>query len=443
MVQATTSKRLESIAEELPQTDEFVGETLTIFTPEAVVIEGNEESAGSVRGALKNRNELLHTSYGMEVKVQEVQEDEIAELLRSAQMAGVSAADLLCYSAETTVSLWAEGLLQDLNALPFFSPADACYDAKKATVLQVGNGRGLYLLPDPSAQGYEHTYVVFYDRELVRKAGLETPEKEVIAGNWTLETFRRYSEAVAASVMGKGSYDLDNDIFGFTSRDNSELLPYLLWSGTDGALFAKNAGGVIDFAYDADTLSDRMDPLRAVYNSASRYPRSGGDAGGAFAGGRIGFLFAELEEIKNFYDNAERDYGLLPLPKRDAAQTGYRCPIAVVGNVLSVPVQVNGASRSGIGLTAFCAAGGALLQEAQIETYITLYSLDNDQTCMLETIMEAAVFDFGWVYGTQERSVRKLSSGLLSDVLVNGSRVSSVLNNNLDSFRAYANEMFS
>lgn len=438
----STSKRLEEIAESLPKTDDFRGDTLTILTPDVKTITGDEDAAGSVRGALKNRNALIVSSYGMEVAVRSVQEDEILEVLREAQTSGTSAGDLLCYSAETTAKLWAEGLLQDLNTLPFFSPADACCDAENAAELQAGSG--MYLLPDPSAQSYDHTYVLFYDRELVRNAGLPLPEKEVNAGNWTVAMFQRYAEAVAASVMGKTSYDLETDVFGYSSRDNATLLPYLLWSGTDDALFAKKDGGAIDFAYDdADALAERIDPLRAVYNSACRYPQNGGDALAAFSAGRVGFLFAELEELKSLYAGASREYGILPLPKRDAEQTNYRCPISVAGNVLSVPAQATNASRSGLGLTAFCAAGGALLQEAEIRTYVTLYSLDNDQTCMLETIMDGAVFDFGWVYGTQERSVRNLSSGMLADVLIDGVSFSGILRNNLDTFRAYAQEKFS
>lgn len=438
----STSKRLEEIAESLPQTDEFRGDTLTVLAPDEKIILGDEEAAGSVRGALKNRNALIASSYEMDVTVRSVQEAEIAETLREAQTSGISAGDLLCYSAETTVMLWAEGLLQDLNSLPFFSPADACYDVESAAKLQAGSG--MYLLPDPSAQSYDHTYVLFYDRELVRNARLPLPEKEVNAGNWTMETFQRYAEAVAASVMGKTSYDLETDVFGYSSRDNAALLPYLLWCGMGKEMFAANDSGTVDYVYDdADTLFDLTEPLRALYGSACRYPQNGGDAVAAFTAGRIGFLFAELEELKNFYANATREYGILPLPKRDEEQAAYRSPIAVSGNVLSVPAQASNASRSGLGLTAFCAAGGALLQEAVIKTYVTLYSLDNDQTCMLETILDSADFDFGWVYGTQESTVKNLSSGMLTDVLVDGITFTYVLRHELEDFREYAKEKLS
>lgn len=438
----TTSQRLEAIASSLPQTDEFRGETMTILTPERTTIFGDEEAAGSVRGALTNRNALIASSYEMDVTVRIVAEDEILETLQEAQAAGIAAGDLLCYSAETTAALWAEGLLQDLNKLPYFSSSNACYDAEKATCLQAGSA--LYLLPDPSAQSYDHTYVLFYDRELVRNAGLPLPEDEVIAGNWTVETFQRYAETVAASVMERYSYDLETDVFGYSSPNNTHLLPYLLWCGMDDSLFVRTESGGIDVAYeDADTLYDLINPLRVLYNSACRYPLDGEAVFDAFSDGRLGFLFAELEELKSFYADAERKYGILPLPKRDAEQKRYRCPIALTGNVLSVPAQMSDDSRSGLGLTAVCAAGGGLLHEAVIQTYITLYSLDNDQTCMLETILNSASFDFGWVYGTQNSNLNGLSAGMLTDVMVNSVSFASALSHNLDKFREYAQENFS
>lgn len=438
----TTSQRLEEIAGSLPQTDEFRGETLTILTPEEVTILGDEDAAGSVRGALRNRNALIASSYEMEVSVRVVGEDEILETLQEAQTAGVSAGDLLCYSAETTAALWAEGLLQDLNKLPYFSVKNASFDVGMATKLQIGDA--LYLLPDPSAQSYDRTYVLFYDRELVANTGLPLPEEAVMAGNWTVATFRRYAEAVAASVMDRASYDLETDVFGYSSPDNTDLLPYLLWCGQDDALFGKSESGMMDFRYeDADALYDRIDPLRGLYGSACRHPSDGEAAFEAFGDGRLGFLFAELEELKSFYADAERKYGILPIPKRDETQKNYRCPIALAGNVLSVPAKVENAERCGLGLTAVCAAGGTLLHEAEKQTYVTLYSQDNNQTCMLEMILDGAAFDFGWVYGTQNRYVNGLSAGMLTDVLVNGTTFTSVLHSNLEHFREYAQENFS
>ncbi len=438
----STSQRLEDIASALPQTDDFRGTSLTILTEDESVVNGDENAAGSVREALRNRNELIRTSYGMEVTVKTVPEADILQTLQDARQAGLSAGDLLCYSAETTASLWADGLLQDLTKLPYFSLGESCFGADAAEKLRTGDA--VYLLPDPSAQSYDDAYVLFYDRELVRATGLPLPEARVTDGDWTLAVFQQYAEAVAASVMHKQSYDLQTDVFGYSAKDSTGLLPYLLWCGTDDALFARKDGGKTDFVYDtAETLRERVDPLRTVYGSACRSPLDGDEAAKAFSEGRLGFLFAKLEEIKNFYANAKREYGILPLPKRDEKQQSYRCPIAVDGRVFSAPSAAADRSRCGLGLLAVCAAGGGLLQEAEVRTYVTLYSMDNDQTCMLETLLGCADFDFGWVYGTQERTVRGLSTELMTDVLVNGVSYPNALRPYLDGFRQYATENFS
>ncbi len=438
----STSQRLEDIASALPQTDDFRGTSLTVLTEDELVINGDEEAAGSVREALRNRNELIRTSYGMEIKVKTVPEADILQTLQDARQAGVPTGDLLCYSAETTAGLWADGLLRDLTALPYFSLGESCYGADAAEKLRTGDA--VYLLPDPSAQSYDDTYVLFYDRELIRSTGLPLPEVRVTDGDWTLETFRRYAEAVAASVMNKQSFDLQTDVFGYSSKDNTGLLPYLLWCGMDDALFARKDGGKADVVYDtAETLNERIQPLHEVYRSACRSPLDGDEASKAFLEGRLGFLFTKLGEIKNFYANAKREYGILPLPKRDKEQASYRCPIAVSGRVFSVPAEAESKSRSGLGLMAVCAAGGGLLQEAEVQTYITLYSADNDQTCMLEILLGCADFDFGWVYGTQERTVRGLSTDLMTDVLAHDVACANPLRSYLDEFRQYAQEKFS
>lgn len=434
----TTSEILGQIEQSLPATDEFRGETLTILTADTDVIMGNENEAGSVRGALKNRNALIETRYEMEVAAVFVAEEEIAEALREAVTAGVAEGDILCYSAAVTASLWAEGLLADLADLPYFDAQTACSDAEAATKLMTGDS--LYLLPDPSAHSYDETYVLFYDRTLVKGTGLPLPETRVNAGTWDLAAFQTYAEAVAASVMSRTSYDLATDIFGYSSPDNRDLLPYLLWCSQGFSQFAKQETGEMGFVYDADTLTAMTEPLNALYASKSRFPLDGGDAYTAFADGRLGFLVAKLGYLKELYADAEREYGILPLPKQNGSTGGYLCPADTAGRVLSVPALMNSRERSGLGLTAVCAAGGSLLHAAEKQTYVTLYSADNDQSCMLETILDASEFDFGSVFGTQNRYVYGLSSQMVTDVVADGSRFTAVLREYLENFGKYASE---
>lgn len=435
----TTSQIFSELAESLPETDEFRGETLTILTPDKEVILGDENAAGSVRGALKNRNTLITSVYEMEVAAVQIGEDEIAENLKAAVTAGTPIeGDILCYSAQTTVRLWEEGLLADMTDLPYFDVNKVCSDPRAATALMTG--QSLYLLPDPSAHSYDDAYVLFYDRTLVRGTGLPLPETEVNAGTWDIETFQRYTETVAASVMDRTSYDLSVDVFGYSSPDNTDLLPYLLWCAQGYELFVNPEAGAMAYAYDAEALTAMARPLIGLYASKSRFPLDGEDAYTAFREGRLGFLVAKLGYLKELYATSTREYGILPLPTANGGGNGYVCSVDTTGRVLSVPALMHNQNRSGLGLTAVCAAGGSLLHAAEKQTYVTLYALDNDQSCMLETILDAARFDFGSLYAPLDDSINWLSTKMVTDVVISGSQFHSFLRDFLENFGEYAAE---
>lgn len=449
----TTSERLDELVSSLPQIDPYPedGEPFTVLTSAPSTFIADEETAGSVKNLLQSRNNLLEANYGIRLQAAAIEDDEIAEVLRSAEASGTPAGDLLCFPAETTVSLWAAGLLGDTKLLPYFSELPAVQESIAAGTagtyvnsLQAGNA--LYMLPDPSAQSNGQAYVLFYDRELVRSTGLPLPETAVQDGTWTISRFQTYAERVAASVMGRDSYDVKTDIFGYSSDDNDKLLPYLLWLAEGYTPFIRDARGATVFAYDVQALESSSSSLLALYNSASRHPQDGAQAYSAFADGRLGFLLTELDYIKELYANSTRSYGILPLPKATAdsklpTESGYLCPIGVSGRVLSVPNTLQDDKRTGLVLRVLYASGD-LLREAERETYVALYSTDNDQTCMLELILQSTRFDFGLVYGKTEKSIRKLSTEMFSDVFAEGSRFTYVLREQADAFSQYSAAKF-
>lgn len=439
----TVSERIEAVESLLPSTSEFRGGKLIVMTDEPTVIVGNEEEAGLISGALAERDEMIRTIYDMELQVKQLDENAVLQAIHAASVSGTAACDILCYSAETTYSLYAGGLLSDLAELPYFDLSTACRDKEVATSLQTG--QSVYFLPDPSAHAYGDTYVMFYDRALVKNAGLPLPETKVLAGTWDLAALQTYAETIASVVMGKTSFDLQKDIFGYSSQDNATVLPYLLWRGQGYELFDNPETGAMQFAYTAvlDTLKAQHQPLRAFFESNSRYPLDGSDAFAAFRDGRLGFLVTELDYIKELYAGATREYGVLPLPKANGTNGGYVCPTATTGRVLSVPKLVRSRARCGVGMSVLCVAGGAVLHEAEKKTYINLYSRDNDQTCMLEMILDASVFDFAMLFAPHVESVYWLSTRMMTDVTLGDSQFDSFVAQYGEKFGEYAVENLS
>jgi hypothetical protein len=437
------SQIIEDILEQLPSVDEseaeqIVGQPLLVLTPDEALFYGDEEAAGSVQITLQRRNQLLEEAYGMELKVLTVSEDEIADNLRLVAQGGVAAGDLLCYSAQTTAMLWQNGFLKNMNALPYFEMETACYDSVAAGSLTYGDA--MYALADPSARCADEMYVLFYDRTLVDVAGLARPESLVNAGKWTYDAFCRYSEKIALEVMNKESIDLALDVFGYGCHDHTTVLPYALWASTGNKLFGAGESGEPVYAYDADTLTNLLTPLQQVYDSRSRLPSEGEDAYTAFREGRLGFLVAKLGYLKELYANSDRPYGVLPMPK-EAEDSRYHCLIDETGMLLSVPAANISDGKSGLALNALCALGGLLVRDAEKETYLTLYALDNDHACMLETVLDAGLFDFGMTFGQCDDSIEQLSTKLISHALVDHSRISSLVKSYLDDWQEFVEKM--
>lgn len=439
----TVSELIENLTQSLPATSEFRGEKLIVMTDEPTVITGDEEMAGLINGAIATRDEVIRSVYDMELVVKQLDREAVLQALHASTVSGTAECDILCYPAEVTYSLYAAGLLNDLANLPYFDASTACRDANVSTALQTG--QSMYFLPDPSAHAYGSTYVLFYDRTLVKLANLPLPETHVLAGEWDIDTFRSYTEKVASAVMNKTSLDLQQDVFGYSSRDNKTLLPYLLWRAQGYELFQNPASGAMQFAYASvpDTLAAMHTPTKALFDSKSRYPLDGVDAFEAFGDGRLGFLVAELDYIKELYAHGTREYGVLPLPKANASKESYVCPVENSARVLSVPSVVRSKKRCGVGLNVICVAGGAVLHEAEKQTYINLYSRDNDQTCMLEVILDASVFDFATLFAPHEQSVYWLSTRMLTDVTFGDGQFDSFLTQYAEKFGEYAAENLS
>lgn len=439
----TVSEMIDQMTQSLPATSEFRGEKLIIMTDEPTVIAGEEETAGLVNGAIADRDEIIRSIYDMEIQVKQLDSEAVLQALYASTVSGTAACDFLCYPADTMYTLYAGGLLHNLSEIPYFDAETACRDAGVATSLQTG--QSMYFLPDPSARSYGETYVLFYDRALVRGTNLPLPETRVNAGTWDLAALQAYAEKVAAVVMNKTSMDLQNDIFGYSSRDNTTFLPYLLWRAQGYELFQNPETGAMKFAYTSvvDTLQAQHQPLKAFFASNSRYPLDGSDAYDAFLEGRLGFLVAELDYIKELYANATREYGILPLPKANGSKGGYVCPTDTTGRVIAIPKTVRSRARCGVGLNVLCVAGGALLHEAEKQTYINLYSADNDQTCMLEVILDASTFDFAMLFAPHAESVYWLSTRMMTDVTVGNGQFDSFVTQYAEKFGEYAAENLS
>ena len=441
----TSQQKIEELIEDLPENVDYAGRTLTVLTADKSKFLYDETAAGTVKNAVRERGEALKLAYDIELAAVSCKEENALSTLQDAEKAGVPAADVLCFSAETTVAMQLAGLLADLKTLPNFDPSMSAFAAAGANELAFG--KSLYLLPETCTLPYDEAYVLFYNRDLVRSSGLSLPENEVRTGNWTFGKCKSYIETVAAGVVNKSSVDYANDLFGLGCTDNKGLLPDLLRQSAGIRMF-RTENGRPKLATDYIALGEDTSALKALYDSAAHYPKDGNDPRKAFEAGRLAFYVEKLPYFTTLASSSPFDFGVLPLPTNqigdgDNREFGYYTPLSTSACVFSVPKLTNNAGLSGLALTAFCTTGGSAFSENEITTLITLYARDNDQSYMLKTIVDSVSFDFGTVYGSQIKQIRALSSGLFTEVLANGARFRNEISEKTSAFEKFVSQNFS
>jgi len=428
--QQGTDKKTEEankIKDLIPKTIKFAGQKMLIYTDQEEKLLYDSTELGSVKTSIQTRNDYLESNYQITLEVCVVSKEEISDTLRESLESGLTSAHALCYSAETTSALFTLGYLADIASLTDFN-AEACGIENFATDPQTA-GNHLYMLSTPALPYYNDLYCVFYRKDSVSKAGLNYPEQAVLRGEWTVETFRQYAEAIAYTVMHKSSYDAKLDTFGYSSRDKSTL-PVLLAKAAGVGVIGKDKDGYPAIDENLSSSESICTELQVLLKSKSRAPYYGSEAVDAFFDGRIGLYIDKISFIDVLYENkmdseSGFDYGILPLPC--GSKGNYVTPTGSDVPVLSVPVNTPIEELSGIGVSVLVGAGRITVRQAAIDSFIALFSSDNEQSCMIDMIIGNSASDFGTLYESALQPVFNCASGLYADRFSKGSSLDSLL----------------
>lgn len=343
----------------LPEYDGF-SDKIIIATTDTSPFIAYEDTVGTLSAAINDRDRLLAEKYSVEIQTAYYTEEQVIADATSSGLAGLKLADIYCFSAELTLKLSELGKLCDISTLPQFDEIKAAADENG---LINGSDGSVCAVVHSSTLYQQSAYCVFYNKDLLKTSGMESPAALCVQGQWNHDTFLRYAHTFAAVIMNKGSIDYEQDIFGFAAIDSDDVLETVLRFSPAGE--QEEGADIV-----ADILSDR-----------SRYNRSGNAAADVFKQGRCGMLIYKLDYCRAL-DETEINYGILPMP----GGKGYVGSEAMVYS-LATPED---AEYSGAVLLTLLSASGDMFAEALKNSYTLLYSSDNGTTVMIDKVIKGA-----------------------------------------------------
>ncbi len=443
-------EQLESAMPDLEpdENGEVIDRPFVIATDDKKVFYNEEGVASSISRAVEERTTFLKDKYGAKLTVKQISAKNLTNELKAAVESGVDYCDLIAISAKETVKLQTAGLLGDMNKLPEFDINSAYFDEYNAKSLAVNSS--LYMLPDATAQIYDETYVMFFNRDLVNTQAGQDPETLVMQGKWTWDSFHEVAKASAPKVYNKSTADINTDIFGFSAYESESSFPLAMWNSCGIHIVDNSYKNPVEISYTPDEILGFAEKLRSRYNSRGRLPLEGGDASNAFKQGRLAFFCNKLEYFYSLRDgnNGGNNYGMVPMPKFDENQARYCSPVSTDARVFSIPKNIENSNDThkkfvSVVIQATCASGRDTIKKAYLNQLIATYLNNNKETVMFQTVLDTVYFDFATVYGSNISVIRRATIGAVSDYIEFGSGLKNSMSSAKPNFENYVNENFS
>ncbi len=315
-------------------------------------------------------------------------------------MAGDTAYDAGMIAGYDCATLAYSGMLYDLNELPYLDMTQRWWDQRVPADLTI-NGKLYYTTGDISTADNDATGAILFNKKLLQDYDLENPYEKVKNGTWTIDAMTEMGKGISSDLNGDAKYD-KNDRYAAIIWDDT-MMGIINAAGEKCVTLGKD--GALSLTLYNDRVLSMFEKFRDAYydeTQAYAYQRVSYDITdpvNMFANNQALF-FMQLLDLVTYFRDMQTDFGILPLPKLDAAQDRYYATIGSWHSVfLCVPGVQEDAERTGIILEALAAESYNTVTPAYYEkTLVGKYIRDEESEEMLDIILSSHVYDLGWFY---------------------------------------------
>ncbi|MBE6611940.1 MAG: hypothetical protein E7632_05570 [Ruminococcaceae bacterium] len=302
-------------------------------------------------------------------------------------------------------SILTEGYLVDLKTMPELSLSEAWWDPVLNNTLTI-NGKLYAATSSFHLMGLDLTWVLLFNKRMMDDLSMDYPYELVRGGEWTLDKMNEYVSAMAM-LNGDDSFAFNADgscVYGIAGHNNA---PYVMMIAAQNSFITAGDDGLPAVAEIGDRLYSTVDKINAVMNVADGnclYSKGSSDADAGFytrlfKDGRAAFLTTELKGALKMRDMTD-DYGILPMPKYDAAQKNYITFASENICRLTVPITNSDLSRTGVILDALSYESSQTVMPVYYDQMLSQKGLrDEDSIEMLNLIYDNRMTEIGQIFG--------------------------------------------
>lgn len=400
--------------DDLPADLDLDGQTITIFSiaqwvagEEFAKLDEETLGDGILEQAVFARNKKLEKRLNCTIEnVESLGDTNTTEMLSTVEQmnqAGSGRYQILVTAGYRMAELSLRGLLTDLAALPSIDLGKDYYSQGFNKSLSVGESQ--YLLTGTFTMGY-YRYLManLFNKALFAAYEVEDPYAMVEAGEWTYDAMYNITKQMYRNLNSDPTEDKD-DQYGYVimTGGNSSFTDAFM-SACDLHVVTKTDDNYYEVNINAERYHDAIKKVLVLIKgegTLSGNTLSAADVYGKFANSTAAMITTRLYGVEDAGVAEMGNYGVLPIPKLDAAQQDYYSYVQDQCFMFGISNCFTGSTLTEISqfLEAFASESYHIIKPAYYDKALTgRYAKDPQSVKMLDLIGKNVVMDPANIY---------------------------------------------
>ncbi|MBQ4590683.1 MAG: extracellular solute-binding protein [Clostridia bacterium] len=395
----------ENIPDTLPDDLDFGGETVTFHLrgdDEAYQEVGVEEMTGEpVNDAIYERNEMISERLNVNLVAFQAEKwdqyNNAIASLRSSIMAADGAYDVIGGWSARIPSLSLEGLLRDLNELPYLDFDQPWWSQSAVEELQIA-GKLHFITGDLSKTMLSAMCIFVFNQKVATDYDIENLYDVVREKRWTVDYVHSLVSDIYVDANGNGTVDTA-DIFGLTTSSVNDADGFM--QGYHVSLISRDENGLPVLDVDTDRMTTVVEKTYELYwNNPGTWAITGdGTDLTPFREDRALLSTTRVSSLVSTLAEMESDFGVLPYPLLNEAQSDYGIRVQDALSLWCIPIDAKNPEMSAAVLEALCAQSYRTVTPAYFDVALkNRYSRDQETAEMMDLIKNSALINFEQLY---------------------------------------------
>lgn len=379
----------------------FGGEAYTILCRTDVVNEMyiEEESGDIVDDAIYQRNLNVSENLNVDIQVVDIPGDwanksSFVKYVTSGIMADDDAFQLVAgYMNYMPVTI-TDNLYLNIRDLPYVD-FDNPWWTKGFNDNVTINGNTYAAMGSICKTMLQYAFCGFANKTVMAQHDYDIEElyQSVRDGKWTFDKLITMAKTVSQDLNGDGVLDDANDLYGI----GMHYMPIRALTNAFAIDYTtRDEEGLPVLALYGDRLIDAYQKVADACNSP--YWNNANNNPIAFMEDRVLFYF-DTFGVCEYFRTMESAYCVVPMPKYDEAQDGYRTETVDTTSVLFVPTSVRNKELCGMTLECLNYESYRLVTPAYFDKALqTKYARDEASQEMMRIVRDSIYYDFGYVF---------------------------------------------